>query len=61
MELDEEEIKETKKMGKKELTKEEAIEIIEKEKYEYIVPGSKLDLAIEFLTKEMYRNREDKF
>lgn len=60
MELDEEEIKETKKIGKKEFAKEEALEIIKNEKNEYIVPGSKLDLAIEVLTKEFDRNKEDK-
>lgn len=53
MELDDEEIRATKKIGKNEMTREEAIQIILKERYQYIVPGSRLDLALEILMKEI--------
>ena len=55
MELDNEEIKETKKIGKTEMTLKEAIHIVIKEKYKYIVPGSRLDLALELIIEKILK------
>lgn len=43
------------KFGKNKLSMKEAIEIIENEKYEYIVPGSRLDLALERITEKILK------
>ena len=54
MNLDDEEIKKTKKIGKGEIKLEEAIKTIKEERYDYIVPGCRLDNAIDRIVKEIF-------